>query len=180
MSMDIYAKPGTKVRYTGTGGYDGERAIATEHIEVGTVLTVQRILVGGFMSYVEFEEIPDMRFNTVMFEEIEEKKPTLAESLEEFSKALQEGAEQYDRECDEYWKNLSYEDQLKAFHSVCKRIYEADVVKEGSFRYALYNVFGFGPDAYIIGMDCGYMDIHNYIQEGKAAHRNENDLPKDL
>lgn len=180
MSMDIYAKPGTKVRYTATGGYDGDRQLATKHIEEGAVLTVKEIDVGNFMSYVEFEEIPGINFNTVMFEEIKEKKPSLVESLEEFSKALQEGTEQYDREADEYWKNLSYEDQLKAFHSVCKRIYEADVVKEGSFRYALYEVFGFGPDAYIIGMDCGYMDIHNYIQEGKAAHRNENDLPKDL
>lgn len=178
--MDIYAKPGTKVRYAGTGGYDGERAIATEHIEVGTVLTVKNIKVGGFMSYVEFEELPNIRFNTVMFEEVTDNNPSLIDKLSEFSQKMQEGAEQYDRECDDYWKKLSYEDQLKAFHSVCKRIYEADVVKEGSFRYALYNVFGFGPDAYLVGMECGYMDIHNYIQEGKAAHRNENNLQKDL
>ena len=110
----------------------------------------------------------------------EDKNQSFIDSISEFSQAMQEGAEQYERECEDYWEKLSYEDKLKAFYSVCKRIYKADVEKEGSYRYALYTVFGFGPDAYLIGMECGYMDLHNYIQEGKAAHRNENNMPKDL
>lgn len=101
----------------------------------------------------------------------EEDKKSFFESQEDFAKAMQEGAEHWDHECDEYWNKLSYDDKLKAFHSVCKRIYEGDVVKEGSFRYVLYQVFGFQSDAYLIGMECGYMDLHNYIQEGKAYHR---------
>ena len=101
----------------------------------------------------------------------EEAKKSFLESQENFAKAMQEGAEQWDGECDEYWDKLSYDDKLKAFHSVCKRIHQADVVKEGSYRYSLYDVFGFGPDAYLVGMECGYMEIHNYIQDGVASHR---------
>ena len=102
----------------------------------------------------------------------EEVKKSFLESQEDFAKAMQESAERWDNDCDEYWNKLTYEDKLKAFHSVCKRIYEADVVKEGSFRYSLYEVFEFAPDAYIVGMECGYMDLHNYIQDGVASHRN--------
>lgn len=110
----------------------------------------------------------------------EDKDQSFIESISEFSQAMQEGAERYERECDEYWMQLSYEDKLKAFYSVCKRIHKGDVKEERSYRGVLYSVLGFGPDAYVIGMECGYMDLHNYIQEGKASHRNENNLPKDL
>ena len=171
MSMDIYAKPGTKVKFTGEGGYDSDKHVAFSYMKVGDVFTVKNIHVGNWVSYVEFEEFPTLRFNTVMFDEVEDNKKAFWDAQEDFAKAMQEGAEKWDSECNEFWNKLSYDEKLKAFHSVCKRIYEADVVKEGTFRYALYEVFGFGPDAYLIGMESGYMDLHNYIQEGKASHR---------
>lgn len=68
-----------------------------------------------------------------------------------------------------WWDGLSYEDQLKAFRCVCRRIYEGDVKQRGSYRYVLYNTFGFGCDSYADGMDCGYMTIHNLIWEGIEA-----------
>lgn len=101
----------------------------------------------------------------------EETKKSLVESMSEFAEQMQKIAEKYEGECDEYWDKLSYEEKLKAFYSVCKRIYKADVVDEGSYRYSLYEVFKFGMDAYVVGMECNYMDIHNYIQEGKASHK---------
>jgi hypothetical protein len=73
---------------------------------------------------------------------------------------------QYKNECDAFWNELSYEDKLKAFYSVCNRIFKGDVEDRGTYRYVLYDVFGFGPDAYGIGMECGYMTIHNCIFEG--------------
>jgi len=75
----------------------------------------------------------------------------------------------YEQECDAYWDSLSKEDQLKAFYSVCKRILKGDVVDRGSYRYVLYDVFEFEPDAYRAGMDCGYFSIHNIIFEGLDA-----------
>ena len=183
--MDIQAKPGTKVKFIGKGSYDNDMHNAFDHMDVGEVFTVKNIDIDPWISHVEFEELPGITFNTVMFEEVEVKNSFL-KSMDEFSKAMQEGAEQWEGECDEYWNKLPYEQKLKAFHSVCKRIYEGDVKKEGSFRYVLYDVFGFGPDSYIVGMECNYMELHNYIQDGVASHRNyvEKDknehLPKDL
>lgn len=85
------------------------------------------------------------------------------EALNRLSKEMKETADKYEAECEEYWNNLSEEDRLKAFYSVCKRIHKGDIVDKGSYRYVIYDVFGFGYEAYSIGMECGYMDIHNSI-----------------
>lgn len=65
-----------------------------------------------------------------------------------------------------FWDSLSYEDKCNAFHAVVSRIYEAEIEDKGSYRYALYKVFGFGPDMYTRGMDCGYLALHNSIMTG--------------
>lgn len=70
--MDISAKPGTKVRFTGYGGYDTQQANARKYIHVGDILTVKRIEVGGWSSSVCFDEWPHNQFNTVMFEEVQD------------------------------------------------------------------------------------------------------------
>ena len=38
---------------------------------------------------------------------------------------------------------------------------------KGSYRHALYSVFGFDPGMYSDGMDCGYMALHNAICDGE-------------
>ncbi len=70
----------------------------------------------------------------------------------------------YEQEVDAWWESLTYDDKLKAFYSVVKRIYDGDVKNQGSYRYVLYDVFGFEADAYALGMDCGYMSLHNAIK----------------
>lgn len=70
----------------------------------------------------------------------------------------------YEQEADAWWEALTYDDKLRAFYSVVKRIYEGDVKDQGSYRYVLYDVFGFEADAYALGMDCGYMSLHNAIK----------------
>lgn len=82
-----------------------------------------------------------------------------------------EAKEAREKEYDEYWDSLSYEDQLKAFYSVVKRIYEAEIKEKGSYRYVLYDKFGFGPEAYVLGMDCGYMYLHNAIFDGEESNK---------
>ena len=80
---------------------------------------------------------------------------------EDIASSMQEASDQYDQKAEEYWKNLSYEDQLQAFYIVTKRIHKGDIVEKGSYRYVLYDTFGFDFDSYIIGLDSGYLDIHN-------------------
>lgn len=90
-------------------------------------------------------------------------------TYKDFKGVMKEDVNNFGQECDAYWDSLSKEDQLKAFYSVCKRIHKGDVVDRGSYRYVLYNVFEFEPDAYRAGMDCGYFTIHNLIFEALDA-----------
>lgn len=83
--------------------------------------------------------------------------------LAELRQSFQERTKKIAQEDYEWWNALPYEERLKAFRSVCRRIQQGDVVERGSYRHVLYEVFGFDADAYVDGMDCGYMDIHNLI-----------------
>jgi hypothetical protein len=103
---------------------------------------------------------------------MEEDKKAFWEAQEDFSKAMQEGAERFDADSDKFWMGLTYEQKLNAFHSVCKRIYKGDVLEKRSYRGVLYTTFGFGPDSYLVGMECNYMDLHNLIQDGVASYEN--------
>ena len=80
----------------------------------------------------------------------------LAEAFEELQKKNEAAANQF-------WESLSYEDKCNAFHAVVSRIVEGDIVRRGSYRYVLYDIFGFDTGMYIRGMDCGYMTLHNHI-----------------
>lgn len=86
---------------------------------------------------------------------------------QELTRIQLEARSSKEAECDEYWDNLPYEDQLKAFYSVVKRIYQGEIKDKGTYRWVLYNVFNFGPEAYGLGMDCGYMHLHNAIVDSE-------------
>lgn len=89
-----------------------------------------------------------------------------ANALTEIQQAFKESSEAYEKEAEAFWESLSYEGKLKAFYSVVRRIHKAEIEDQGSYRWSLYDVFGFGLEAYTLGMDCGYMDIHNAIIDG--------------
>jgi hypothetical protein len=84
----------------------------------------------------------------------------------EAQQTFQQRTKQLAQEDYEWWNALPYEERLKAFRCVCRRIQQGDIVERGSYRHVLYEVFGFDADAYVDGMDCGYMDIHNLISRG--------------
>ena len=72
-----------------------------------------------------------------------------------------------------WWTNLPPDDQQKAFYNVCRLIYDGDVVRRRSYRGVLYDVFGWGPEAYVLGMEARYMEIHNLLWdaiEGDTKH----------
>ena len=98
-------------------------------------------------------------FNSPEFKELQEK--------------IRESEEKYKGEVNEFWNNLSYEDQLKAFYFVCSKIYEGDVVDQGSYRHCLYSIFSFDMDSYALGMECGYLDLHNLISDGIEYRKNK-------
>jgi len=70
-SMDIYSKPGTRIRFKDNGGYREQRESALQILSYDEVYTVARIDVYSSSSFVVLNEIPLRSFNTTMFEEVE-------------------------------------------------------------------------------------------------------------
>jgi hypothetical protein len=68
-----------------------------------------------------------------------------------------------EKDAETFWESLSYADKCNAFHAVVSRIVEGELKKKGTYRYILYDVFGFDLEMYSRGMDCGYMALHNAI-----------------
>lgn len=69
--MDIHSPPGTKVRFTNSGGYEIQRVTAALMLSVDDIYTVEHIKIQNWMSYVWLREVPGHSFNTVMFETVE-------------------------------------------------------------------------------------------------------------
>ena len=70
---------------------------------------------------------------------------------------------EYDKSAQEFFDNLKYEDKLKAFYYIVKNIHDAELNENLTFRGVLYDKFNFDKDSYSIGMDCGFLDLHNSI-----------------
>ena len=87
----------------------------------------------------------------------------LLDTLDKISNSFNEAMDQLEIEQEEYWNSLSKEQQLNAFCAVARRIYKGDIELNGSYRYVLYDVFGFGPEAYAPAQMAGYLSIHNAI-----------------
>jgi hypothetical protein len=79
----------------------------------------------------------------------------LRESFSAFQK-------QQEAEDDAWWDSLDYEGRSQAFRQVCKLMYKAEVQDKGSYRWAIYDVFGL---EYGDGLD-HFMTLHNLIGKG--------------
>ena len=93
-------------------------------------------------------------------------KKKLLEGLDELREAQQKAHAEYEAKNEEWWNGLTEEEREDAFYAVTKRMYKAEVEDRGTYRWALYDVFGFDPGMYGRGMDCGYMSLHNIIYDG--------------
>lgn len=91
-------------------------------------------------------------------------KKILRDSLAELSEPQEVIETKTEAEMDAWWDALPKEDQMKAFYSVVKRLVDGELTQKGSYRYVLYNVFGFDSESYALGMQCGYMALHNAIE----------------
>ena len=71
---------------------------------------------------------------------------------------------------DKFWNSLSKDDQLKAFCSVMRLLHKAELEEHGSYRYTLYDVFGFSSESYVQAQLSGFLAIHNAIWDGERLH----------
>ena len=67
--MNIYAKNGDKVVFTGEGGCDSDNNFARLHLEIGKEYEVERTEVGGWHTNVYLKGFGLSPFNSVMFED---------------------------------------------------------------------------------------------------------------
>ena len=98
-------------------------------------------------------------------------KNKFLETMTEIGQEMEKAREEYENKNEAWWNSLSEQEREDAFYAVCKRIWQADGMDNGTYRYALYDVFGFDPGMYGRGMDCGYMAIHNAIFDGEELQK---------
>jgi hypothetical protein len=98
-------------------------------------------------------------------------KEKILQELSDISNIFIKAMKEIEEEEEKYWNSLSKDDQLKAFCAVCRRIHKAEIEDKGTYRYALYNVFEFGPEAYAAAQMAGYLDIHNSIFDIETEQR---------
>lgn len=90
---------------------------------------------------------------------------------QEASNAFQEAMDAIEREEEAWWNTLTEDQQISALCCVSRRIYEGDIRQKGSYRYVLYQVFGFSPEAYARAQLAGYLAIHNSIYTSDDERR---------
>lgn len=79
--------------------------------------------------------------------------------VDEYNKAQEIVKDQQER----FWNSFSKQHQLDLFCAVVRRIHKAEIQDKGSYRYALYSIFGFDESSYALALEAGYMDIHNRL-----------------
>jgi len=84
---------------------------------------------------------------------------SLAEAGRTFSKAMNE----YQDSCNSYWNSLNPEEQLMAFCAIVERLHQGELEHKRSYRGMLYDVFGWGSEAYATAQCAGFLDLHNSI-----------------
>ena len=84
------------------------------------------------------------------------------------SEAFNQAMEEYQKEADDLWNSLPYDDRLKMFCAVSKLIHQGEIKDRRSYRGVLYDTFGFDTDAYAAAQCAGYLAIHNAIYDGES------------
>ena len=98
----------------------------------------------------------------------------------ELLKAEEESQELYAHKAQEYFESLETDNQLLLFFHITNVIFKNYFKGNSSYRGLLYDKFGFGPEAYSIGMDSGMFSLHNAISTPEDSEERFNSLVKFL
>lgn len=78
-------------------------------------------------------------------------------------------------EDDAWWHSIDPEEQARCFRQIMKLMHRAELEDRGSYRHAMYEVFGLD---YADGLN-HYMRLHNLIFLGLEAERQKSKHHKD-
>ena len=98
----------------------------------------------------------------------------------ELLKIQEEALEQYEQKAKEYYDSLGMDNQLLLFFYITNVIFRNYFKDNGSYRGLLYDKFGFGPEAYSLGMDSGMFALHNAISTPDESEERFHTLVKFL
>lgn len=75
MSMNIFSRCGDKVVFNHpNAGYDHHQKTARKHLVVGKVYTVNFTVVSSWHTDVYLQEVPNVMFNSVLFDDVPKSK----------------------------------------------------------------------------------------------------------
>jgi hypothetical protein len=94
-----------------------------------------------------------------------------SDKMQELSDTFNKVMKEIEQDEENFWLSLTKEQQLCCFNAVCRRIYEGELEKKGSYRYILYDIFGFGPEAYARAQMAGFLSLHNSIFDYENEER---------
>jgi len=87
--------------------------------------------------------------------------------IKAFREAWQVEEKRCQAEDQAWWDSLGEEGRARALRQVAKLIHKADIEDRGSYRHAMYDIFGID---YCDGL-AHYMELHNAIYRGLEADR---------
>ncbi len=93
-----------------------------------------------------------------------DSRKKLIDVLNELGEIQEEIEQQYDEDASALWNTLSVDNQMLLFYFVIKQITDAELKGDHeTYRYILYERFGFPSESYHVGLMCGFMELHNSI-----------------
>jgi hypothetical protein len=99
-----------------------------------------------------------------------------SDEYKEFLEIEEEALEQYKQKAKEYFDSLEIDNKLLLFFHITNTIFENYFKYNSSYRGLLYDKFGFGPEAYSLGMDSGMFALHNAISTPDESEERFNTL----
>ena len=91
------------------------------------------------------------------------KKQEVMDQLHETGRALNKAMNEYQQMANSYYSGLEPEEQLWAFCSIVEKLCKGELDEHRSYRGVLYDVFGWGPEAYAAAQCAGFLGLHNAI-----------------
>ena len=91
------------------------------------------------------------------------KKQEVMDALHESGRAFNKAMNEYQQMANSYYSGLEPEEQLWAFCSIVEKLCKGELDEHRSYRGVLYDVFGWGPEAYAAAQCAGFLGLHNAI-----------------
>lgn len=91
------------------------------------------------------------------------KKQEVMDALHESGRAFVKAADDWQQMANSYYSSLEPEEQLWAFCAVVEKLCKGELDEGRSYRGILYDIFGWGPEAYSAAQHAGFLGLHNSI-----------------